>query len=514
MSGVGGFTLVVYTDAHGRYTSVNSLNFQKEPHGLDRLLTRIKQLSQKGQATLVIDNGDSIQGMPLVDLYQPESGLEHPVNQLHQALGVEVFVPGNHEFNFGLAGLELIRAHSNAHWLSANIIERASGKTYFRPYQIFQKGGLRVGVLGLITEFVPRWEHESQIPGLDFLPIVAQAKRWVPEIKAQCDLLVVSYHGGTAKDPLTGDTLCYDARENEGLELIEQVPGIDLLLCGHQHRRQIWQSPQGALLVQAGNYGRCWAEIEVTGQPGAWHLAAKLVQAQDFEPDPSLCEIFEPEMLRVRALMEEPLGTAEPDFAITDPLTQVWTQKHPMIQWINQLIQERTGAPIVCTSLLDAGLPGLPPLVHLKDLIANYFFQDNLCVVEVTGEVLILALEQVASFFILNGKTIEVNPEWGSDRIRSYNYDIFDGIEYSFDLTRPIGTRLTELTYAGKPIQPLDRLKVGLTTYRAQGAFYQMFSGEQIIEEFPEKITELMVNSIRSLGHLKITPVQNFHILY
>ena len=505
-------SLVVYTDAHGRYASLSTLDMQPRDYGLDRLSTRIKQLHQSGVETLVIDNGDSIQGMPLVDLYQPESGLDHPANQIHQILGVEAFIPGNHEFNFGLEGLLKIKTRSQAHWLSANIL--SNGQPRFTPYHIFEKAGLKIGVLGLITEFVPRWEHESQIPGLDFMPIVAEAQKWIPELREQCDLLAVSYHGGMATDPVSGESLCYDPKENEGLELLEQVEGIDLLICGHQHRRQTWHSPGGAWVVQAGSYGRCWAEIEVLRGASGLELRPQLIDANQYQPDPQVIEVFTPEIDRVAQLLEQPLGTAEPDFAISDPMSQVWTKKHPMIQWINQVIKDRTGADLVCTSLLDADLPGLPEQIKLRDIIGNYFFQDNLCVIEVTGKVLREALEQVASFFLVRAGKLEVSPDWRLERIKSYNYDIFDGIDYRFDLRQPVGSRVSQILFKGAEVGPEDLLQVGLTTYRAQGAFYQMFSAEQIVAEYPEKITELLVEDLRNRGHLKIEPKQNFQVDY
>ena len=274
-------------------------------------------------------------------------------------------------------------------------------------------------------------------------------------------------------------------------------------------------------MVQSGAYGQCWAEVKVrksnSGQ--GWELAPRLVESVEYPADPSLQTAFAAHLKEIHHALGTKLGTADSSFLIHDPMHQVWLKKHPMIQWINDLIAKHTSAQVVCTSLLDGALPGLPAEVTLKDVLENYFFLDNLCVIHVTGALLKEALEQVASFFALNWEKdgepkITVNAKWRGVRVRSYNYDIFDGIDYGFDLAQPIGQRLAYLRFQGQPVAPTDHLTLGLTTYRAQGAFYQMFNAEQIIQEFPEKVTDLMVADLKATSHLKVEPRQNFQVFF
>lgn len=515
--------IVSVTDLHGRYLSTSSLDREVKPLGLDRLQTYLEAKRSAGYDVLLIDNGDSIQGDPVVDLHDFSGPLAHPMNHCHQQLGFDAFILGNHEFNFGYNKLKILESQTQVPWLSANVRHAADNSPAFGQSKVFEKGGMKIGVVGLITAFVPRWEHRTMIPGLLFEDIVQRGKQEVEALKDQCDFVVVCYHGGFMKDPNSEEMWCHDPLENQAEALLAGVPGIDLLITGHQHRNFVLPPKEGESpwVLQAGSYAKGWSEVEVcrSDDQGRGQITKEpqLIDAGNYPPHPALSEGLWAQVNLVSQQLDTLLGTADPSFLIHDPMRDVWLKKHPMIQWVNQLIAKRTGAPIVCTSLLDSGLPGLPSQVRLKDILKNYFFMDHLCVIEVNGRVFRQALEQVASFFALQEHKdgvpkLTVNAHWRGIRVRSYNYDIFDGIDYTFDLTQPIGERVTELVFEGKEVEDQDLLQIGLTTYRAQGAFYQMFRPEQIIAEFPGSVTELMTEDLKKRGHLKVDCTQNFHV--
>ncbi|MCP4751528.1 MAG: bifunctional metallophosphatase/5'-nucleotidase [Proteobacteria bacterium] len=519
--------IVFLSDSHGRYISELGSGGENETVGLDRLVTYINKVRCRNENVLIIDNGDSIQGNPLVDLHDYTTpkceDLKHPLSILHRELQTDCFVVGNHEFDFGLAHLDRIRQESDIPWLGANVFKTSSKTHYFDPYRIFNFEGIKVGVLGLVTELVPMWESKSNLRDLEFRNVVETAERLVPDLASECDLLIVAYHGGLEKDPETGEKWSFgSAVENQGWALCEKFPQIDLLLTGHQHRSLLCL-PYGSrktTIVQPFCHAKGWAHILVEQRSsGEFSLASKFVHSSDYPPERKFRELLSPHVKVVENVLRTPLGTADESFSIKDPMQEVWLRKHPLIQWINNLMCQTTGFDIAACPLLDADLTGLPARVSIKDILENFFFQDSLCVLSIDGKILKSALEKTAGFFHLSedgarGKKIEVHPDWKRNRILSYYYDIWDGIEYGFDIGQPVGKRLAWLKYHGKDVLDNDELQAAVISFRAFGSFYDMFSQEQIIQEFPAKITDLMTNDLFKNETLKVKPIQNFTIFY
>ncbi len=529
--------IIYYSDVHGRFLSKNHKKGDKPSLGLDRLSTYVKKLRQNGKNILLIDNGDTIQGTPLVDLhdFNTPSGKKHnhPINIVHDELGVDCFIVGNHEFNFGIRHLNQIRRNSKIPWLAANILKKGSNKTYFEPFRIFKFNGLKIGVLGLVTDYVSRWESTETIQGIEFKNVIDTAQTIIPQLNRKCDFLIVSYHGGLKKNPITNEKwTVVNSNENQALELWELFPEINLLLTGHQHRSLVYQPEKAkkATIIQPSCFAKCWAHIRLTTDTIAksslkktekttFTITPKIIDSQDIPPDPIFGKILKPHQKYVDTILNMPLGSVDNSFVINDPLKDVWINKHPLIQWVNNLICETTGIDISGSPLLDSNLKGMKGKIKIKDILRYFFFQDTICVLKINGKILRSALEQAAGFFWLitgeNGKKeIDINPDWRRYKILSYNYDMWDGINYGFDIRKPVGNRLVWLKYMKKEIRDNQELYVAVTSFRSGGAFYTMFSPELIVQDFPVKITDLMANDLLKKQHLTINPIQNFKIIY
>ncbi|MDH5561082.1 MAG: 5'-nucleotidase C-terminal domain-containing protein [Deltaproteobacteria bacterium] len=528
------FHILSYTDTHGRYLSKMDEKKDEHSHGLDRLSSYLKELRKKDEPVLLIENGDSIQGYPLVDLHDFNSpmceNLPHPLAIVHRELRVDCFVVGNHEFNFGIKHLKKIEKESNIPWLAANIYDSKTGEHFFSSSHFVEKFGFKIGVLGLITEFVPKLESSSFVSSLVFKNVIDVAGELIPKLKSQCDYLVVVYHGGLEKNPITDEhwSIAPDM-ENRGLALWETYPEIDLLLTGHQHRELLYRpdDPKRAEIIQPSCFGKLWSHTVLEVQPRLGEMQehrfaikqkSSLIQASKYSPDPEFVKKFEGNLRCIQGVLETPAGKVGAEFAINDPMKEVWLKKHPLIQWINNLLRQATGARIAACSLLDAKVRGLPENVTMGDIFKTYFFQDTFCLMRVDGKTLKEALEQVASFFTLDEedgqKRIDVHPEWRMFKIKSYNYDIYDGIEYGFDIGKPVGKRLAWLRFNQKDVGDLEELVIATTSFRAGGAFYKMFSTDKIIQEFTAKITDLMTNDLMTKKLVDVVPIQNFKVFY
>ena len=533
MSALFCLNIVYYTDLHGRFLSEPDTYGMSRSCGIDRLPTYVNRLKQNGEHVLLIDNGDTIQGSHLVDCFDyrnPELGeLQHPLTIAHRELGVDCFIVGNHEFTFGKQRLDRIYKEATIPWLASNIVCASHRQPYFQSYSLLQFDAYTVGVMGFTTERIP-FREERRSPGsIVFANVVESARKLLPEVKEQCDFLVVAYHGGVEKNPQTKKPIVgVDTVENQGIKLWEDFPQIDLLLLGHQHCKLLVRpaAEETAPLLLAGSKGQLWGHARLTGSSKNSRNKTKLrvdqcrlVESHSVQPDRAFSEHFKEHRRIIRRYLEEPVGSAGEEFAIRDPMQEVWLKNHPFIQWINEVMCTRARVDISAISLLEMGLPGLPRFVRRKDILENYFFANSICVLRVTGEILREALEQAAGFFCLetedNGrKKPGIHPDWRRFKVRCNDYDIWYGIEYGFDLRREIGSRLLWARYQGKEIAEDDQLRLAVTDYRAQEKFYAMFSQKQIEVSYPDLIPDLLIHDLKRRKHLAIDVKQNFKAIH
>ena len=145
------------TDTHGRLSAYDFLNKNYGAFGLSRLSSYLNKLTFP---YLLLDNGDSLQGSPLLD-YTRKNNLTNPVAKVFNALNYDYVTIGNHDFNYGLPYLQAFQEQLKSEILCANIYQ--NNKPFFKPYAIHELSGLRIGIIGLITEYTPFWEKPSHI---------------------------------------------------------------------------------------------------------------------------------------------------------------------------------------------------------------------------------------------------------------------------------------------------------------------------------------------------------------
>jgi 2',3'-cyclic-nucleotide 2'-phosphodiesterase/3'-nucleotidase len=257
-------TILQTTDLHGHLMPWNYQREREEDVGLARLATRIAAIRKSTPNVVVLDAGDTIQGTPVEYLHakSPAEGADPTVLAMN-AIGYDAMAVGNHEFNFGLEVLRKAEKEAAFPWLSANTL-RLDGTPAFREYVVKEVGGVRVGILGLTTPGIPVWEPEANRPGLKWEEPVVTANRLVPVLrgKERCDLVVVLVHSGPERDLVTLQPNNTD-HENRVVALAQQVPGIDLLLTGHTHRKIPLTRLNGVPLIQPGRWGEVLARVDV-----------------------------------------------------------------------------------------------------------------------------------------------------------------------------------------------------------------------------------------------------------
>ena len=253
---------IYYTsDTHGHIFPVNYAANCPEKTGL---LNLADQMEKDGN-TLVLDGGDSLQGTPLTQYYLENRGRwpVHPVAAAFNAMGLDYFTLGNHDFNFGYEALrDYLRAMDGV-CLCANV-EDLGGELPIRPWAVHTlANGLRVGITGVVTDFVNVWEQPQNLERLRITDAFQAALTACSALRDQCDVRVCIYHGGFEEELETGRVLS-DSGENIACKIARELD-FDLLLTGHQHMAVEGVELSGTYAVQppanAGHFLRITGHI-------------------------------------------------------------------------------------------------------------------------------------------------------------------------------------------------------------------------------------------------------------
>lgn len=513
-------TLFGTSDIHGY---VYPTDYQSRTHNTEYGLLKLAALLQKERSkeigvSLAIENGDIIQGSPfthyLVKHKQSAGHLMDIVNNLQFDAGII----GNHEFNYGLDYLDSAVNGANHPILCANILTD-DGKTAFgEPYKIFEKKGIKIAVLGLTTQYIPHWEHPENYSGLTFESAVKTAQKYVPLLRDRADIVVVSYHGGFEKDLFSGQPTETLTGENEGYAILNEVEGIDVLLSGHQHRL-IAEVVNGTAVVMPGSKGEYLGKVELELEVSDETVSIKtmtpeLLSVKDEQIDDRLAAEYKWLNEEVEDWLDQPIGRVEGDMTIDD-VEKARKEEHPYIEFINRVQMYYSDCDISGTALFNNKVKGFNESITMRDVVLNYIYPNTLAVLNVSGKDLKAALEQSASYFVVNDENdIEVNPEFMDPKPQMYNYDMYEGIDYTIDVAQPEGHRIVSFKYRKKDIMPEDRLDIVINQYRAVGGGnYTMFDTDKIKREVTIPMNELIGEYFSAFSPIKAEVNNNFKVI-
>ena len=530
-------TIYSTTDIHSYIYNYDYYSGKETNYGLAMVASLLEADRPQEGAVLLLDNGDLIQGTPLASYYAQEAPQDpHPTVAVMNELEFQASSLGNHEFNYGLPFLHNVIAEADFPMLSANVYLPDSDQPYFSPYVILQTRlegrPLRVGLIGFTPPQILVWDRSRLEGKLETGDIVAAAQRFVPEMRAKgADIVVALAHSGA--DPEAGP-----GAENSAYRLA-QVPGIDVIVVGHSHRRipgdGLAEAPEGIVngvaLVQPAFHGRALGKVtlELTPTGQTWTVTSKtveLLESENSKPNPLVLSLAAPAHQATLTYLKTPLGTT------SQPLSSRAARiaETPLIQLIHaaQLDyarRELAGTPQAKLPLLSAAAPfktgfGGPddyteipagPLT-LADAGAIYLFDNTLTVLEVNGADLKAWLERSAENFnqITPGKPGELlNPEFAG-----YNFDQIEGVNYTYDITQPAGHRVVELSYQGRPVSPSDRFALVTNNYRAGGGGNFPGTGDnaRILLDPLVESREIIADYIRAQGQVEPKSDHNWHL--
>ncbi len=501
-------TLLDTTDTHGRIEPWDYYGDKPEDRGLAKIATLIKQERAEAPDALLLDCGDTIQGTPLAYYFaEKNTSKPNPMIAAFNLLHYDAMAVGNHEFNFGEGAMWKAKGESKFPWLAANIKETyKQGAPYFPPYIIKTVKGVRIGIVGFVTPAIPLWEIPEHYKGYQFEPIVEAAKRVIPEVRRQVDLLVVIMHSGFSRDPRSGEEWPEQMQgENTAPDLAEQVPSIDVIFFGHTHSELPERFINGVLMAQPKNWGMALARADIVmtkKAEGQWEVASKHsrvihVTAQ-VPPDPEIMKLAKPYQEETEKYLDTPIATSTKDLSGK----HARYEDSPLLDVVQNTEMDAGQADVSMATLFYQAVRIPAGAVTVRQAAALYVYDNTLYVVQMTGAQLKEALEHAASFFsqwpLREGET---------EKLPSYNADQAEGVSYEMDLTRPVGDRVRDLTFHGKPLDPAQTLRVAINSYRyTGGGGYFAYKGLQHLPVLFRSALEIRDLVIEYLGRTQKIP--------
>lgn len=519
-------TLLFTSDVHGHLYPTDYRTSGEKPLGLIKLAAHIKRERQRNPQLLLMDGGDLLQGTPLMYHYAKfeRSGV-HPAARALNALDYDLAVIGNHEFNYGRELLDKAIQDSRCPWLSANIVREADNQPAFgQPYRIFtMPAGIRIAVLGLTTSYIPNWEEPAHVEGLAFESALDSAVHWVSHIREheQPDAIVVCYHGGFERDPESGVPTEPLTGENQGYAICEQLGNeVDVLLTGHQHRL-LAGTIHGVTIGQPGSAGEAICRVELVFHPrpeGGWALRSKdalLLPASEADAaDEVLLAMFAEDEQKTQEWLDQPMGRTEGDLAIPDAF-RARQADHAFTEFVNRVQLAVTGADISCAAIFTNEARGFGEQITMRDIVTNYIYPNTLKVVRLSGRDIRAALEQNACYFErTDNGGLQVAQTYLTPKPQHFNYDMWEGIDYILDISRPVGQRVVKLERRGLPLDPDGSYDVVMNSYRAGGGGnFDMLRDKPVVREIPTDMTEVLAEYIRGQGVIRAECDGNWKVI-
>jgi 2',3'-cyclic-nucleotide 2'-phosphodiesterase (5'-nucleotidase family) len=491
------------TDVHGHLVGWDYYSNRPDTaRGLSRAATVVDSLraSASGRVVLV-DAGDLLQGTPLtyVAARRERFGV-HPVFAAMNEMHYDAAAVGNHEFNYGLPFLYSSVKSAHFPMLAANAYP-AAGPAPFPGRTIVERAGVRIALIGATTPGSNAWDRDNLSGKLTIGPILPAVRAQVDSARREhANVIVVVVHTGL-NEPSSYDTIATRLPgENVAAEIARQVPGIDLIVYGHSHKQMADTVIGGALLMQPKNWAASVgvAELHLEDGGGSWHVASKrsvLIPAAGHAEQGFVLRAASAGHEAAREYVAMVIGSTDARWS-ADSGRVVDT---PLADLILDVERRTAHSDLASTAVFDVGARIDSGPVTVGEIARLYPYENTLSAVRITGAQLRAYLEYSARYYGTYGTG---EPPVHTD-VPGYNFDVVSGADYTIDLSRPVGSRITSLTVRGRPVSDGDSFTLALNNYRRSGGGgYAMLKDAPEVYSSTTEIRDLLIAEVERKKHI------------
>ena len=472
--------ILATSDLHGKFLPWDySLNAESADGSAAQLATAVA--AWRTDAALLVDAGDLIQGN-FAELFV-HGTRAHPMVRAMNRLGYDVWVTGNHDYNYGMDVLRGTIADLDAAVLTGNVYD-GSGAPIADGYRIFDLDGVRVAVIGMVTPNIARWD-ERNLRECTVTDPLTETRAIIDGIRGQYDALIGVYHMGIQNE--------YGVPNSGVTDICNACPEFDAVVSSHEHRLIPSMDINGVLVVQNKPSAQTMAVIDLCLEPegNGWKTVKKTagsVSIADYAPDPAIAELLETDHIAAQAESVRVIGVLkggpliDPSEEVPSPLAQAQVRDTELIDLVNRVQLYYSGARVSAAPLCDPEANLEEGDIRLCDTARIYSFNNTLYTVGMNGGQLKKLMEWTAGYFAPadpGTNVIAADPDFPS-----YNYLMFAGVGYEIDLTRPVGSRIMNLAWPdGTPVGEKDSFTLAINNYNASSHVLspgEVFSGDDL----------------------------------
>ena len=416
-----------------------------KPFGSDKLLGGVAYLASKVAIlrsegpSLLLAAGDMIQGNNWANLSQGKSVIE-----LMNAMNFNAMVVGNHEFDFGQETLKKRIAEAHFPVLGANV----EGFDSLKPYIIKEISGVKVAILGVVTEDTPISTHPKNVSGLKFIPVRLSLQKYMDELRDKASIIIVLSHIGYANDRL----------------LAEQVKNIDVIVGGHSHTKAL--SPvviNHTIVVQAWEHAKALGVLDLTVDNGKiidfnGHLEE--IEPKPGEEDINIMSIVDKYRRDVDAVLNETIGEAAVDLDGEN----VRRRETNLGDFVADRMREVSGADVAIINGGTIRASIKKGAIAVKNIYTALPFDNYIVAIKLSGKQILETLEHGVSAI-----------EKGEGRFPQVS-----GLTFKYSLSSQPGTRVKEVSISHKPLDADKEYIVATNDFLAAGGDGYKAFGEAV----------------------------------
>lgn len=528
---------LITSDVHGNYFPYNFITQEGWEGSLARVYSYVEQQRKTlNNQVVLLDNGDILQGQPtayysnFIDTVSP-----HITSSVMNYMKYDIGNVGNHDVETGRSVMGRWIRECNFPVLGANIMDETTHVSYLRPYEIIQRGGVKIAVLGMITPAIPVWLPQNLWKGLYFDDMEKTAQKWVKIIQEeeQPDVLIGIFHAG--KEPRQME----EYLDNASMLVAQNVPGFDVVMFGHDHQKACEKvdniAGDSVLIINPANNAFFLGDVDIklTYDQNSLidkEVEGKLVDLRKTEVSKDFMKHFDQEFNTIKDFVSAKIG----EFSTTISTRDAYFGSSAFIDLIHNLQLDISKADISFVAPLSFDAQIDKGDVFVSDMFNLYKYENMLYVMELSGQEIKDFLEMSYSQWINQMKSPEDHllllkeERTGSDertvfKYFSYNFDSAAGIIYDVDVTQSQGNMIHIKSMAdGTPFDLTKTYKVALNSYRGNGGGELLTKGagiphdeltSRIVYATDKDLRYYLMETIRKQGKIDPKPLNQWKFI-